>query len=93
MSSAKRIQNILSEVSGLPVRDFSDIHSQLTPDKLDSLEYLEAIVKIESAFSIEFSDAEIPNLTSIQAIVGKLNTRISGEPPKRRFNEELQEWS
>jgi|GEM_PF-5370281 len=93
MSSLNRIKNILSEVSGLPVRDFRDIHSPLTPDKLDSLEYLEAIVKIESAFRIEFSDAEISKLTSIQAIVEKLNTRKTGAQPKRRYNEELQEWS
>ena len=75
LSLRRKIQQILSDVSGLPTTDFRDLHAELSPGMLDSLEYLEAIVKIEIAFSTEFSDEEVSRLKSIQSIINSLNNR------------------
>lgn len=58
--------------------DFSemDLSTDLTTLDVDSLDLVELIMAIEQAFSIEISDEEIEEVTSIEAAVELVKSKI-----------------
>lgn len=70
-----KLRKIISEVLAVAEDYIDSSTSTKTQPKWDSLRHMNLILAIEDAFSVRFSDDEIPLLTSVTAIEQALAAR------------------
>lgn len=70
-----KLRKIISEILAVTEDQIDSTTSTETQPKWDSLRHMNLILAIEDAFSVRFSDDEIPLLTSVTAIEKALAVR------------------
>ena len=74
-----KLQGVLAETLGLAAEEISAATDTSNQPRWDSLRHMQLIFALEDAYGVRFSDAEIPRLTSVAAIVEVLGGHgISG---------------
>lgn len=68
-TTEQRIKAIISNHLGLPEEEIKPENSLVNDLGADSLDIIEIVMAIEDEFSIEISDADVENLTSIRVAV------------------------
>ena len=71
LSVKKVMQNVLS-IDEIAINENS---STETITSWDSLRHIQLVVSLEEEFEIEFTDGEIPELTSFSSIIKTINSR------------------
>ncbi len=69
-----RLAELVASVFGLSNDEVRPESSQKNIADWDSVGHLKLILAIEDDFGVQFSTAQIPELTSVAAIQGALNT-------------------
>lgn len=65
----KRIQELIAEALDIELDEVRPDSSSETLEAWDSLGHLRVILAVEAAFLVRFPTKDIPNLTSVQALV------------------------
>jgi len=73
----ERVKRVMAGVLGVPLEQISDLSTPETIESWDSFGHISLVMALEEEFSIAFSDQEIAQLGSVQAIVLAVKSRIS----------------
>lgn len=70
-----KLRRTIAETLGVEESVVSASTSAENESSWDSLRHINLVFALEDAFDVRFSDDEIPNLTSVQAIIDALTHR------------------
>lgn len=76
-STFDQVQQIISDIFGVPIETVGPDSSPLTIEKWDSIEHLNLVLSIEQGFGISFDPDELSKLTSVRAICDKIDGKIT----------------
>jgi acyl carrier protein len=74
----QRVQTIMSKLFGTPAETITEESSPKTIAKWDSITHMNLILSLEDEFGVQFSDEEIPSMTTVARILECLRNR----PPR-----------
>lgn len=79
----KTLDQITEEILGLAALHFKVPREQLSPDddfyrklKIDSLQALELLTRLEHHFAIELPDYEVQGVTDFHTLASRIQTRL-----------------
>jgi acyl carrier protein len=72
----QRVLRIVSDVLGEPLEQLSGSSSPDTVEKWDSLNHMTLVLALEEEFGVQFTDDQIMQLLSVDAIVAALSEGV-----------------
>jgi acyl carrier protein len=76
-SVESQVQSILADILSIPREDITPYSSPDTIQIWDSLQHLNFVLALEQAFGLRFLPEEIERLTSVNAVVEVLESKIA----------------
>ena len=73
----KKLTTVMCQVFKLPGESIAPQASRKNLEQWDSLKHLNLILALEDAFGVEFSDNEIANIDTFEALVHSLKAKQS----------------
>ena len=73
----ERVKRVMAGVLGVPLEQISHRSTPETIESWDSFGHISLVMALEEEFSIAFSDQEIAELGSVEAIVQAVESRMS----------------
>ena len=73
-----RVRAVLAKALKANPDAISDTASQMDLSEWDSVRHMNVILALENDFGIEFTDAELPTLTSVPLMVASIEKHIAG---------------
>ena len=72
-----RVRGALARVLKTDVEKISDSTTQVDLSNWDSVRHMNVVLALENEFEIEFTDAELPTLTSVPQLVAAVERRLT----------------
>jgi acyl carrier protein len=73
----ERARAALAKTLKVPPETISDNASQVDLSQWDSVRHMNVVLAVENDFDIEFSDAELPTLTSLPLLVAAIEKHVA----------------
>ena len=70
-----KLFEVISKVMQVPIGEINEDSSPDTLEKWDSLKHINLILALEEEFNVQFTDAEIVEMVSVETIMEKLQRR------------------
>lgn len=75
----KAVCEIIGTIMGVPPESVNETSSPETLSNWTSLNHMNLILALEQEFGVRFTDAQVVELLSVQAIMNALEERLSGK--------------
>lgn len=72
----EKIKNVMAVVFEIPITDIPDSASTSSLENWDSLNHMNLVVALEEEFQIRFSDEEIVEIISLDAVEKALSSKL-----------------